>query len=106
MKAILSRKADFFTDAWHNYCSIIQYYFILKCFFMPGRGDNNQHGSARRGSSNQSSQGFGKEEGSEQKSNHRRKQTGIRASQPSPKTADQDANRNQSLKDSKRDRDK
>jgi hypothetical protein len=87
---------------WHNYCTGVYYYFILKLFVMPGRGDNNQHGSAGRGSSNQSNQGFNNDEGGKQKSNHARKQTGTRPSQPSPKTEDQDANRNQSLKENKR----
>lgn len=68
---------------------------------MSGRGDNNQHGSAGRGSSNQSNQGFN-EEGLEQKSNHNRNKTGGKPSKESPKTADQDANRNQGLKENKR----
>ena len=68
---------------------------------MSGRGDNNKHGSAGRGSSNQSNQGFINSEEDVQKSNHNRHHTGGEPSTPSPKTADQDANRNQALKDSK-----
>lgn len=72
----------------------------IKLFTMAGRGDNNQHGSAGRGASNQSNQGS-REDGDQQKANHNRNQTAAKRSQPSPKTADQDANRNQGLKDSK-----
>jgi hypothetical protein len=67
---------------------------------MPGRGDNNEHGSAGRGSSNQSNQGFtGKSQ--KQKSNHNKNITGGKASEPSPRTGDADSNRNQPLKDDK-----
>lgn len=69
---------------------------------MPGRGDNNKHGSAGRGSSNQSNQPFAGDGEKQAKSNHDKKHTGGKASQPSPKTGDKDANRNQSLKDSKK----
>jgi|GEM_PF-916771 len=68
---------------------------------MSGRGDNNKHGSAGRGASNQSNQPFAGDGEKQQKSNHARHQTGGKPSEPSPKTADQDANRNQALKDSK-----
>lgn len=67
---------------------------------MAGRGDNNKKGSAGRGGSNQSNQGFINSE-NDQKSNHDKKQTGGRPSTPSPKTADKDANRNQHLKEGK-----
>jgi hypothetical protein len=69
---------------------------------MPGRGDNNKHGSAGRGSSNQSNQGFGH---GQPASNHNKKRTGTKPSTGSPKTADVAANRNISLKDSKQKRD-
>lgn len=68
---------------------------------MSGRGDNNKHGSAGRGASNQSNQGFNGSEDGNKKSNHSRNETGTQPSTPSPKTADQDANRNQALKDTK-----
>ena len=42
---------------------------------MPGRGDNNKHGSAGRGSSNQSNQPF-TEQDKRRKSDHSRKHTG------------------------------
>jgi len=68
---------------------------------MSGRGDNNKHGSAGRGASNQSNQPFAGDGQAQQKSNHGRHETGTRPSEPSPPTADQDANRNQSLKGDK-----
>lgn len=68
---------------------------------MPGRGDNNKNGSAGRGGSNQSNQPFAGNEEKHAKSNHSKKHTGGQPSEPSPKTADQDANRNEHLKDSK-----
>lgn len=69
---------------------------------MPGRGDNNKHGSAGRGSSNQSNQPFAGDGESQPKSNHGKEMTGGKKSGSSPRTADQDSNRNQSLKNSKR----
>ena len=68
---------------------------------MSGRGDNNKHGSAGQGATNQSNQPFVKDEGDQPKSNHNKKQTGGKPSDPSPKTADQDANRDIHLKDQK-----
>ncbi|HUR65086.1 MAG TPA: hypothetical protein VMZ03_01945 [Chitinophagaceae bacterium] len=68
---------------------------------MAGRGDNNKHGSAGRGSSNQSNQGSSGD-GKTQKSNHNKKTTGGKPSLPSPGTGDADSNRNQPMKDSKR----
>jgi hypothetical protein len=68
---------------------------------MPGRGDNNKHGSAGRGSSNQSNQPFIAGGEDQPKSNHAKKQTGGKPSKPSPKTADQDAYRNDHLKNDK-----
>jgi hypothetical protein len=67
---------------------------------MPGRGDNNKHGSSGRGASNQSGQPFVTDE-DQQKSNHSKKHTGGKPSERSPKTADQDANRNEHLKGGK-----
>ena len=61
------------------------------------RGDNNQHGSAGRGSSNQSNQAFGSSD-QKGKSNHG-EQTGGRASERHPKKSDQSANRNRSTGD-------
>jgi hypothetical protein len=68
---------------------------------MPGRGDNNKSGSAGRGASNQSNQPFAGDGKKQPKSNHGTK-TGGKPSQPSPKSADADANRNQALSDSKK----
>ncbi len=59
---------------------------------MSGRGDNNKAGSAGRGASNQSSQGFG--EASQAKSN-KSEQKG-KASRPQEKSRDQSSQRNQS----------
>ncbi len=66
---------------------------------MPGRGDNNKHGSAGRGSSNQSNQPFVSDDEVQPKSNHGKVKTGTKPSVPSPRTANQDDNRNQSLKE-------
>lgn len=86
-------------DGWHNSCAHL--FLTLKFFIMPGRGDNNKHGSAGRGASNQSNQPFVADEENQPKSNHDKKHTGGHPSEPSPKTADQDANRNQHLKQTK-----
>lgn len=59
---------------------------------MPGRGDNNKHGSSGRGMTNQSSQGFG-ENASKEKSNHGG-QTGDRRSEPQEKQEDRSSHRN------------
>ena len=69
---------------------------------MPGRGDNNKHGSAGRGSSNQSNQPFAGDGADQPKSNHGKVNTGGKRSEKSPVSADKDSNRNQSLKDGKR----
>ena len=61
---------------------------------MAGRGDNNKHGSAGRGSSNQSNQGFIKDGKNEPKSNHSKKPTGGQPSTPDVPSADRDSNRN------------
>lgn len=71
---------------------------------MPGRGDNNKHGSAGRGNSNQSNQPFAGDDQQQPKSNHAKERTGSKASKPSPKSADADSNRNQSLKGEKQKR--
>ena len=62
---------------------------------MSGRGDNNKKGSAGRGASNQSNQGFG-QSAHAGKSNHG-EQTGNKRSQPEPKEKDQSSNRNTSV---------
>ncbi|HYF32610.1 MAG TPA: hypothetical protein VD993_15905 [Chitinophagaceae bacterium] len=62
---------------------------------MAGRGDNNKKGSSGRGGSNQSNQAF--PDADHGKSNHNKKQTGGKRSEPQPRSADQDANRDQHL---------
>ena len=62
---------------------------------MSGRGDNNKKGSAGRGGSNQSNQAF--PDADQGKSNHARKQSGGKRSEPQPRSADQDDNRDQHL---------
>ena len=62
---------------------------------MSGRGDNNKKGSAGRGGSNQSNQGFPNAD--QGKSNHDKKQTSSKRSEPQPKGADPDANRDRHL---------
>ena len=68
---------------------------------MPGRGDNNKKGSAGRGGSNQSNQGFVADGENQKKSNHSKEPTGGKRSEPSPRTADADSDRNRAMKDSK-----
>lgn len=68
---------------------------------MAGRGDNNKHGSAGRGNSNQSNQPFAGDDEKQPKSNHAKEKSGGRPSEPSQRTADQDANRNQALRNDK-----
>jgi hypothetical protein len=67
---------------------------------MPGRGDNNKKGSAGRGASNQSNQGFG-QAADRGKSNHG-EQTGGKASIPEKGTPDQSSNRNTPSKKEKK----
>ena len=67
---------------------------------MAGRGDNNKHGSAGRGSSNQSNQPFVNTEG-ESASNHSRMQTGGNPSIPQSRTSTTDADRNRGTADKK-----
>jgi hypothetical protein len=59
---------------------------------MPGRGDNNKHGSSGRGASNQSNQPF-TEADQQGKSNHGA-QTGGKPSEAQPKKEDSSAHRN------------
>lgn len=59
---------------------------------MPGRGDNNKHGSAGHGVSNQSNQPFIAADEKHAKSNHDKQHTGGEPSMPQEKTTD--ANRN------------
>jgi hypothetical protein len=61
---------------------------------MSGRGDNNKNGSAGRGGSNQSNQGFN-QASNPGKSNHGAQKSGKR-SEPQPKQQDQSSNRNTS----------
>ncbi len=75
--------------------------YLSQIMHMPGRGDNNKHGSAGRGSSNQSNQPFAGDGENQPKSNHGKETTGGKKSETSPRTADKDANRNQALKDKK-----
>lgn len=65
---------------------------------MSGRGDNNQHGSAGRGASNQSNQPFGSSD-QKGKSNHSKEQTGGKPSKTQSKKQDQSANRNTSTEE-------
>jgi hypothetical protein len=44
---------------------------------MPGRGDNNKHGSAGRGASNQSNQRFVTDPGKEPASNHNKRSSDL-----------------------------
>jgi hypothetical protein len=71
---------------------------------MAGRGDNNKSGSAGRGSSNQSNQGFITSGSKQHKSDRAKKTSGNAPSESSPRTADADANRNEPLKEEKRKR--
>ena len=64
---------------------------------MSGRGDNNKSGSSGQGASNQSNQAFGSKE--DHPKSDQGEKTGGSASEPQSKTADQDANRNESLQD-------
>lgn len=68
---------------------------------MSGRGDNNQHGSAGRGASNQSNQGFIQDGEAEPKSNHSKDKSGGTPSTPQEKTQDQTANRNTAVEKEK-----
>ena len=63
---------------------------------MSGRGDNNKHGSAGRGASNQSNQGFTDADHAG-KSNHNKNAKAAQPSKPQPKTKDQSADRNKSI---------
>jgi len=62
---------------------------------MSGRGDNNKHGSAGRGASNQSNQPFG--EAAERGKSYHGEQTGGKRSVPEHKERNQSSNRNQSI---------
>jgi hypothetical protein len=64
---------------------------------MAGRGDNNKHGSAGRGASNQSNQPFINDGEDQPKSNHNKNQTGGKPSVKQKKTVDTDADRNQAV---------
>lgn len=60
---------------------------------MPGRGNNNKHGSVGRGSNNTSSQPFIQDSLDEPRSNHARKQSGGEPSVKQSKKIDTSANR-------------
>jgi hypothetical protein len=62
---------------------------------MSGRGDNNKTGSAGRGASNQSNQGFG--QSADRGKSYHGKQTGGKPSVPQKKRHEQSSNRNTSL---------
>jgi len=61
---------------------------------MSGRGDNNKKGSAGRGGSNQSNQGF--EGANAGKSNHNKHAEGGKRSTPQKREPDQSSDRNRS----------
>ena len=67
---------------------------------MSGRGDNNKSGSAGRGASNQSNQGFN-ETGHEEKSNHNKHAEGGKPSEPQKREPDQSSDRNRSVEGQK-----
>jgi hypothetical protein len=55
---------------------------------MAGRGENNKHGSAGQGSSNQSNQPFIKNGENQPRSNSNKKQTGVQPSIPEERSID------------------
>jgi hypothetical protein len=69
--------------------------------YMSGRGDNNKHGSAGRGASNQSNEPFIADGEKEKKSNHNKHSKEGKASTPQPKTRSQSSNRNTSVDNNK-----
>ena len=77
-----------------------------KNYCMAGRGDKNKKSTSGRGANNQSSQAFGSSSAKHPKSGHNKKHTGGKPSEPSPKSADPGATRNEPLKDSKRKQDR
>ena len=62
---------------------------------MSGRGDNNKAGSAGRGASNQSNQGFG--QSADRGKSYHGEQTGGKPSVPEKKKGEQSSNRNTSV---------
>jgi hypothetical protein len=62
---------------------------------MSGRGDNNKAGSAGRGASNQSNQGFG--QSADRGKSYHGERTGGKPSVPQKKKDEQSSNRNTSL---------
>lgn len=66
---------------------------------MSGRGDNNKKGSAGRGNSNQSSQGF--KDANAGKSNHNKNPEDRNPSKQQPKESDQSSDRNRSVDNEK-----
>ncbi len=73
---------------------------------MSGRGDDNKHGSAGRGNSNQSKQPLGNDSDEQSKTNHGKGGNGGKRTESSPRSDDQDASRNQPMKDSKKKQDR
>jgi hypothetical protein len=65
---------------------------------MSGRGDNNKKGTSGQGASNQSNQGFVADDQKQPKSNHNKKTTGGKPSEPQQPTEEQDTNRDHSTK--------
>jgi hypothetical protein len=72
---------------------LLRHYFI-KQYFMSGRGDNNKHGSAGRGSSNQSNQPFVGDGEKQPRSDHNKKHTGGESSVKQQKSGGTDVDRN------------
>lgn len=68
---------------------------------MPGRGDNNKHGSSGRGSSNQSNEALVADNEKQKKSNHAKEQKGGTPSRPQQNTRDQSSDRNMSIDNAK-----
>jgi hypothetical protein len=67
----------------------------IKIRNMSGRGDNNKRGSAGRGNSNQSNQGF--KDANAGKSTHNKHAEEGKPSTPQKKEPDQSSDRNQSV---------
>lgn len=65
---------------------------------MSGRGDNNKHGSAGRGASNQSNQPFVQDGQNQPKSNHRKNNVEGKPSKKQEKSQDGSADRNRPVK--------
>jgi hypothetical protein len=73
---------------------------------MPGRNDDNKHGSAGRGNSNPSKQPLGNDSDEQSTSDQGMEEKGGKRSEPSPRKDDQDTSRSQPAKDSKKKQDR